>query len=125
MNNSTTPETDARQSLDGMAHDHLWRDFARKLERERYELAQRLDFQEKMSREYIDMHTKLQCERDEAREELIEMTLRWERTNDALFNERARADRLASALGPIAWLAGNGKPNVAEQALAAWRDARK
>jgi len=34
---SDTPETDAHQRKPEMAHDHLWSDFARKLERERDE----------------------------------------------------------------------------------------
>ena len=34
-----TPETDAHQAIDGIAHDHLWREFARKLERERNALS--------------------------------------------------------------------------------------
>ena len=37
-----------------------------------------------------------------AREELDEMTLRWELTNDSLFDKRALADRLAEALKRIA-----------------------
>ena len=32
---SDTPETDAHQAQEDMAHDWLWREFARKLERER------------------------------------------------------------------------------------------
>ncbi len=36
---SDTPETDAHQRKPEMAHDHLWSDFARKLERERDALA--------------------------------------------------------------------------------------
>ncbi len=34
---SDTPETDAHQAKEGMAHDWLWRDFANNLERERDE----------------------------------------------------------------------------------------
>ena len=37
-----TPETDAHQEIDGMAHDHLWRDFSRKLERERDQFSKTL-----------------------------------------------------------------------------------
>ena len=42
-------------------------DHARKLERERDELAERLDFQEKLNRECIDQITDRTNERDEAR----------------------------------------------------------
>lgn len=40
---STTPETDAHQHLPEMAHDHLWSDFARRLERERDEAREIID----------------------------------------------------------------------------------
>ena len=63
-------------------------DMAARAENALDELAERLDFQEKLNRESIDQiaaRTK----------ELDEMTLRWEQTNDALFTERALADRLA------------------------------
>lgn len=33
-NQSATPRTDAHQMIDGMAHDHLWSNFAETLERE-------------------------------------------------------------------------------------------
>ena len=63
-------------------------DMAARAENALDELAERLDFQKKLNRESIDQiaaRTK----------ELDEMTLRWEQTNDALFTERALADRLA------------------------------
>jgi len=37
MKDRPTPETDAHQRKEGMAYDHLWSDFAKKLERERDE----------------------------------------------------------------------------------------
>jgi hypothetical protein len=52
----------------------------------------------------------LRRERDEARGQL-----------DA---ERALADRLAGQLDWLAWLAGNERPNAAELAILAWKEAR-
>ncbi len=46
---SNTPETDAHQAQDGMAHDWLWREFARKLERQRNEWR---DEHDRILREY-------------------------------------------------------------------------
>ena len=103
------------------------------------------------------MAVKLVKERDEARNEIIgwrnkwdcaidmaaraenaldEMTLRWERTNDALFAERALADRLAGIIRE--WRDGYGGQMVdpecgccdckwlkpIDEALAAWKEAR-
>ena len=103
------------------------------------------------------MAVKLARERDEARNEIIgwrnkwdcaidmaaraenaldEMTLRWERTNDALFAERALADRLAGIIRE--WRDGYGGQMVdpecgccdckwlkpIDEALAAWKEAR-
>ena len=100
---------------------------------------------------------KLAQERDEARNEIIgwrnkwdcaidmaaraenaldEMTLRWERTNDALFDERALTDRLAGIIRE--WRDGYGGQMVdpecgccdckwlktIDEALAAWKEDR-
>jgi len=57
---------------------------------------------------------------------LGEIMLRWERTNDALFAERALADRLALRLQPLliaTWR--ETPPTKAELAFAAWEEARK
>jgi hypothetical protein len=60
-----------------------------------------------------------------------EMTLRWERTNDALFAERALADRLGEALKDITGVGaeewGANRPCVrhCNEALTAWKEARK
>ena len=58
----------------------------------------------------IEMAARAECNLDE-------MTLRWERTNDALFAERALADRLATALRSTHW--------HRQAALDAWEEARK
>jgi len=57
--------------------------------------------------------------------DLNEMTLRWELTNDALFSERAIADRLADALLDTlsAWITAPDAEQAAK-ALAAWKEAR-
>ena len=103
------------------------------------------------------MAVKLVKEREEARNEIIgwrnkwdcaidmaaraenaldEMTLRWERTNDALFAERALTDRLAGIIRE--WRDGYGGQMVdpecgccdckwlkpIDEALAAWKEAR-
>ena len=69
--NTDTPETDGEWNrLACQDHPEFERnlaDFARKLERERDELAERLDFQEKLNRECIDQITDRTNERDEAR----------------------------------------------------------
>ena len=96
-----------------MAHDWLWRDFARKLERERNELAERLDFQEKLNRECIDQIGFMTDERDE-------MTLQLKRTNDSLFAERTLADRLANALNATRW----DSPVACKSAFDTWKDER-
>lgn len=43
---------------------------------------------------------------------------------EELTAERALADRLAKQLESLAWLAGHECPNAAEEALAAWKEAR-
>jgi chromosome segregation ATPase len=94
------------------------------------ELAERLDFQEKLNRESIDQIAA-------KTKELDEMTLRWEQTNDALFAERALADRLAQALDTIhqkaqdTWVTQpssrdwNDIWEWSEKALEAWKEERK
>lgn len=51
-----------------------------------------------------------------------EMALRWERTNDSLFEERALADRLAKQLDDC--LLSQEDIGAIMLALAAWREAR-
>jgi hypothetical protein len=85
------------------------------LRRERDELAACLA-SEKITRNHIiERAAETERERDE-------MTLRWERTNDALFNERALADRLANALKAIGW---GDAPASCGEAFKAWKEARK
>jgi hypothetical protein len=70
--------------------------------------------------EIIGWRIKLNCSiemGDRAENALDEMTLRWERTNDALFAERALADRLATVLRSTHW--------HRQAALDAWEEARK
>lgn len=43
---------------------------------------------------------------------------------EKLSSERALADRLAKELEPLAWVFGIETPNAAEQAIAAWKEAR-
>lgn len=61
--------------------------------------------------------------------QLEEMTLRWERTNDALFDERALADRLAEALRELLYYdlqdVNLGRIKSSRDALTAWKEARK
>ena len=66
--------------------------------------------------------------------DLNEMTLRWERANDALFAERALADRLAEAANAVIdqWETPNWRlrestakyMNTLRNTLAAWKEAR-
>ena len=115
-----TPETDTPESDKAKiaftslfaSDDAYWVPFivARKLERERDEAQERADT---MFAKHVDIIDQTRNERDEARNEILgwknkwdcaidmaaragnaldEMTLRWERTNDALFNERALAE---------------------------------
>lgn len=58
--------------------------------------------------------------------DLNEMTLRWERANDALFAERALADRLGNALEKIPWTFAGREEQASEEwnALTAWKEAR-
>jgi chromosome segregation ATPase len=99
-------------------------DMAARAENALDELAERLDFQEKLNRESIDQIAARTKERDE-------MTLLWERTNDALFAERALADRLGEALKDITGVGaeewGANRPCVrhCNEALTAWKEARK
>ena len=124
------------------------RNMIRVLERERDEAREKLERQAERIR-YLEGATNHATgtpltvalrERDEARNEIIgwrnkwdcaiemaaraenaldEMTLRWEQTNDALFNERALADRLATTLKR--WSSND----QANRDLAAWKEARK
>jgi predicted nuclease with TOPRIM domain len=60
---------------------------------------------EEVNREIESMERELTAAREEltaVTEQLAEMTLRWELTNDSLFDKRALADRLAEALKRIA-----------------------
>jgi hypothetical protein len=64
---------------------------------------------------------------DRIRSERDEMTLRWERVNDALFNERALADRLAHELSCLAdWRDAHDIDCHYDPApLEAWKEARR
>jgi len=179
MNETPTPETSeawdaVSRTPDGMYDSSIpmsqfayaMVDHSRKLERERDELAESIL---NLSHPNCQM---LLRERDEARNEIIgwrnkwdcaidmaaraenaldEMTLRWERTNDALFDERAErkrvdeyatdlcctlrceldderalADQLAARLEPLlihTWR--ETPPTKAELAFEAWKEARK
>lgn len=57
--------------------------------------------------------------------ELLEAVERGNECREMLAAERALADRLAKQLEPLAWLAGFDKPNEAESAVTAWKEARK
>jgi hypothetical protein len=68
----------------------------------------------------------LETELTAVTEQLAEMTLRWELTNDSLFDKRALADRLAEALKELLTTGDNGYGTptdkaweMAEQAIAA------
>ena len=111
--NTPTPETDAKQKLkDMIGEEYVSTDFARKLERERDELAERLDFQRNLNRECIDQITSRTKERDEVREQLAA--------------ERELADRLALQLKPLLIATWREKsPTKAELAIKAWQEARR
>ena len=86
MNDTPTPRTDAfAKSIDQSNFEDSWKD----------------DFEE-FAWVPADFARTLERELTAAREELDEMTLRWELTNDSLFDKRALADRLAEALKRIA-----------------------
>ena len=92
-------------------------EMAARAENARDELAERLDFQEKLNRECIDQiaaRTK----------ELDEMTLRWQRTNVALFKERALADRLADALDECDYGHTELSERLTLEAFEAWKEVR-
>ena len=124
------------------------RNMIRVLERERDEAREKLERQAERIR-YLEGATNHATgtpltvalrERDEAQNEIIgwknkwdcaielaaraenaldEMTLRWERTNDALFDERALSDQLADALRDFL------NSHLVDAALTAWKEARK
>ena len=77
--------------------------------------------------EIIGWKNKWDCAIDmtaRAENALDEMTLRWERTNDALFDERALADRLGTEL-EIALSRPCPRSGESIKALTAWKEARK
>jgi septal ring factor EnvC (AmiA/AmiB activator) len=84
---------------------------------------------EEVNREIESMERELTAAREEltaVTEQLAEMTLRWELTNDSLFDKRALADRLAEALKELLTTGDNGYGTptdkaweMAEQAIAA------
>jgi hypothetical protein len=127
MNHQPTPRTDDQSvryydDATGTRIEYVASRFARQLEREIADARRERDElmallrSEKITRNHIiERAAETERERDE-------MTLRWERTNDALFNERALADRLANALKAIGW---GDAPASCGEAFKAWEEARK
>ena len=116
MNDTPTPETDAAERcIDEIPQfPFVSSNFARRLERERDNYSEQADG-------YLVRLGETQERMIDAIRELDEMTLRWERANDALFEERALADRLALALKMTRW----DSPATCKAALTAWKEARK
>jgi len=73
MNDTPTPRTDAHQMIDGMAHDHLWRNFAETLERELTAVTEQRDEARRLAERYRN----LSCD---SQEEADETLLPWEIT---------------------------------------------
>ena len=121
---SPTPETDAAEhDIDEIpAFPFVSSNFSRKLERERDTAIAELEAwrNEKGPEGWWVKY-------EDHMAQLNEMTLRWERTNDLLFEERALTDRLAKELEELLYYdldVNLGRLKSSKDALAAWKEAR-